>query len=267
MENTPTTTTTTTNKWQARIEQRRQDPNKSVVGYVEALIKDRRMQFEELAPFLNAEELQVFRDRAAERAREQAEAKARAEAERLQQQEESRKLGERIMGFRSEHPLPVPWLDRAEDMRDLCCSDEADEHDEKAVFDILHRHHITRVVWETQVGYFRYDHEDHVELHNSELKSIMLGDDIELDDVGDAIIPDDDPEDDGTTFKWGHITDALTEAINKIAEGRVSEVANDYKIDSENDLVVVTFDVPKRTISVKADIETTASHSLKFKVK
>jgi hypothetical protein len=242
-----TATTVTINKWQSRIEQRRTDPRSApwaVVNYVEGLMLCNKVPFEDLAPFLTADELQAIQNKASERARQQAEAHARYEAERLQRQEEWRKLEQRIAAFRSEHPFPIPAITLA-DVENLnkspvfpCSSadiENLNKSNEKALFDILHRYSIIQLVWQADI--LRYHWDDFEGFEDSYIRSITLGDDIELDDLGDALFPNFDQSDQPD----GNIAEALSEAINNIAETRAYEMANNCKI---NDPLSVTFDVP-----------------------
>ena len=91
---------------------------------------------------------------------------------------------------------------------------------------------------------------------NSEIASITLGKDIEC-GLADAF-PDDIDED---------IVENLREAIESIARERARKMAQrGLKIDCDDDLVCVTFDVIERTITVQADVWVTEKCTLSFDV-
>jgi hypothetical protein len=202
-------TTTVTNKWQARIEQRSEH---EVVPYVFQLVQYNHVPIEDVAPFLRADQLQSVQNAIAERARIEAQSRADAEERRLRQEDHSRQVAARIAAFRLANPFPVPPLTLVE-AENLGQYDKPDENNERAVFDILRRYYITQLIWTCNA---RYHYDDFDEFDDCQIVSVTIGDDIEVGNgFGTLSLEELFPDDleDG-------VVDTLEEAINNIARAR-----------------------------------------------
>jgi hypothetical protein len=118
------------NKWQARIEKRRNDG--AVLAYVDGLIQQRHVSLEDVTSFLTSDELQEVRNTVTERVKREAEEKAREEADRAERErkaEENRRL---IAAFYEQNP-PLPPTTVPEIKT------------ESELFDVLARYHIAKV--------------------------------------------------------------------------------------------------------------------------
>ena len=239
--------TTTTNKWQARIEQRR--GSGEVVAYVDGLIRINHVPIEDVAPFLAADELRAVQDAIEERARKQAEARAELEASELRRKDAQRELAQRLAVFRQANPFPVPPVTLAE-ARDA-------ENDEKAFFDILRRYHVTEV-FVTCTPWYHYDEFNGFE--NFNIESFTLGGDIQVQYLGDAFFVDEDDVD-------NDVFNALEQAIENVVGKKAYAMTREGKIVDDDDPICITFNVPKRTITVDADVLVVDSRRLSFSVK
>jgi len=214
-----------TNKWQNRIEKRRND-SLNVAGYVDQLIRSSHASLDDVEPFLTADESQEVKTALAERERRKADGRALAEAQRREQErkdEENRRL---LAAFWQRNP-PSPFTTVPE------C-----ELTESELFDVLARYHIARVEYSFDAVHYHW--EDFRCIEDPTIDAWLPSDiEVSLDDL-----PGDED---------GSIGEAICEAIKELAAQRAAFAADEGRLQEGT----VSFDVTARRVGLHATVEVT----------
>jgi hypothetical protein len=234
----------TTNKWAARIEERRKENRYShhVEGYVMGLVTANHVSLDELKPWLTPDEIAYIEEQA--RLKAEADARAKAESEerrRIEAQEEEARQHVIAAFYAANPPSPLAAVAQIETENEL--------------LDILARYHIAKVECSFQIHYYNWDENYDVE-DVSICKASLVGSDIRMEL---EYLPGDDD---------GNMYDAIYDAIVEMAHARAEQAARECHglmchDDDENEGTVI-FDVQARRIIVDAPVEVTRNESVEI---
>jgi hypothetical protein len=228
-----TTVTATDSKWKARIEQRRKEGGRSVLNYVNQIIRCNNVLLEDVASFLTSDEVQQLRNIIADREKAEAEAAAYWAAQERERQMRANENERLRTAFWEKNPPS-------------CLVAAPNIETESQLLDVLACYHIAKVEYSVEI--VRYHWEDFEYIESADIKA-WLESDIDI-DLEDGLPGDEDCE----------IGTAILEAIKELASERAAKADNAGRIQ---DGTAVIFDVPNRRINLDAIVEVTRKESFK----
>jgi hypothetical protein len=224
-----------TNKWQARIEKRRNDAgSRNVVHYVDGLIRGNGVLLSDVASFLMPSEIQDVQTILDRREQEAIESAARAEADRLERERRAKETQAALDEFYRVNPPPV-----FETVPPISSKSE--------LFDFFAACHISKVTYVIEGIEYHWDEFQGIE-DASIIVTLTSGLEVSLYDLPPFEFDDDDAIDEF----YGHIQHTIKDiATNKVCDFD-GKIYQEYGEDAS-----VILDIAKRTIRLEATAEVT----------